>query len=296
MSSNEGTFVTANTLISISKYDKILRFDSDDFFINENSLDKIMQYSNYDVVRYKYIDYHNKDSMTHNNQYAYGSIMFNASILKKAGGYINWKCSGDYEFYTRIKNNVSAYELDTEIYYHRIRKDSLMSDKSTSMNSDYRQHINAIVQSYDFKKGDDIYKKPVINTYRNIMPDESIIVSLTSWPKRIQSVHTVIQSILNNTEKPYKIIINLSINEFPDKLNSIPEELKNMTAKNVIMINWLTNNSFVWKKSLPAIVKYPESYIICIDDDFIYPQDFISTFKNMHNKYPDIPLTGTNSK
>jgi len=62
MSSNMGTFVTANTLISISKYDKIMRFDSDDFFIDQNSLCKIMEHADeYDMIRYKFTDYYNSD-------------------------------------------------------------------------------------------------------------------------------------------------------------------------------------------------------------------------------------------
>jgi len=39
-----GTFVTANTLIKYSKYDKIIRFDSDDFF-SDNAIDKIYEMS-----------------------------------------------------------------------------------------------------------------------------------------------------------------------------------------------------------------------------------------------------------
>jgi len=65
-----------------------------------------------------------------------------------------------------------------------------------------------------------------------------------------------------------------------------------MIQNNKIIVNWLINNAYVWKKSIPTIIKYPESYIICIDDDFIYPNDFIQIFQNAHEQYPNKPLTG----
>jgi len=48
----------------------------------------------------------------------------------------------------------------------------------------------------------------------------------------------------------------LSIDEFYNKLESIPTDLKNLLAENKLSINWLYNNTYVWKKSIPTICKY----------------------------------------
>jgi len=45
---------------------------------------------------------------------------------------------------------------------------------------------------------------------------------MTSWTMRISNVKNVIQSILDNTVLPYKIIINLAIEEFSNKEKDLP--------------------------------------------------------------------------
>ena len=52
-----------------------------------------------------------------------------------------------------------------------------------------------------------------------------VIVSLTSWKKRIQNVHIILYSILSGTYIPDKIVINLSEDEFPLKETELPSEL-----------------------------------------------------------------------
>ena len=44
-----------------------------------------------------------------------------------------------------------------------------------------------------------------------------IIASMTSWPKRICNVATVLKSLLNQKIKPDLIELNLSLLEFPNK-------------------------------------------------------------------------------
>lgn len=123
---------------------------------------------------------------------------------------------------------------------------------------------------------------------------ERYIITLTSWPKRINYVETVLKSILTAYVKPDKIVINLSSEEFPNKENDLPNKLKElMSSYKIIEINWLKNNTKVWKKILPTLVKYPNDCIIGIDDDFLYPMDFLKTFKESHEKSPNQPIFGT---
>ena len=50
-----------------------------------------------------------------------------------------------------------------------------------------------------------------------------IIVSMTSWKKRIQNVAKVVYSIYMNSVKPDKIELNLSSDEFINKEEDLPE-------------------------------------------------------------------------
>lgn len=128
-----------------------------------------------------------------------------------------------------------------------------------------------------------------------ISDTNGIIVTMTSWVKRINNVEKTLKTILGNTEIPEKIIINLTTEEFPNKENSLPSGLVNLAKMNsIIEFHWLKHNTTVWKKIIPTLIRFKNANIICIDDDRLYPKDFIATFKNALSKYPSGPITGAN--
>ena len=126
--------------------------------------------------------------------------------------------------------------------------------------------------------------------------DEKVIISLTSWAKRINTVPVVIDSILNNTIKPDKIVLNLSLEEFPNRENDLPQDLVHLQNSGIVEIGWQEGNAKAFKKIIPTMKKYPNDAIIAIDDDFIYPEDFIQTFVDMHKRYPNNPLCGNRAE
>ena len=109
-----------------------------------------------------------------------------------------------------------------------------------------------------------------------------IIVSMTSWKKRITNVKYVVSSILQGTYKPDKIILNLSTDEFQDK--HIPIDLKLLEKYTIFEINWVKENTKAFKKIRPTMELYPDSIIISIDDDIIYPRLFIETILDSYKK------------
>lgn len=109
-----------------------------------------------------------------------------------------------------------------------------------------------------------------------------IIVSMTSWTKRITNVKYVVSSILQGTYKPDKIILNLSTDEFQDK--HIPIDLKLLEKYTIFEINWVKENTKAFKKIIPTMKLYPESVVISIDDDIIYPRLFIETILDSYKK------------
>lgn len=66
-----------------------------------------------------------------------------------------------------------------------------------------------------------------------------IIVSMTSWQKRIKNVSKVIFSLLNQSVKPDSIELNLSIEEFPNKEKDLPEDLQNIIENKLCNVNWV---------------------------------------------------------
>ena len=117
---------------------------------------------------------------------------------------------------------------------------------------------------------------------------KKIIVSLTSWPKRIFNVATVINSLLNKKINPDLIELNLSILEFPNKEKNLPNDLNLLIKKNkIIEINWIQKNTGGFKKIIPTIQKFygMNYYLLSVDDDWIYTKRYIETMIYNIEKY-----------
>ena len=116
-----------------------------------------------------------------------------------------------------------------------------------------------------------------------------IIASMTSWPKRIDNVPTVINSLLNQTLKPDIISLNLSEDEFPNKVYDLPKGLSRLIEENNenIKIEWVKGNDGVFKKIIPTLKKYygVEYLLLSVDDDWIYRNDYVKLMVDYINKY-----------
>ena len=102
-----------------------------------------------------------------------------------------------------------------------------------------------------------------------------IIVSMTSWKKRIGNVPKVVFSLSKNSIKPDLIVCNLSLEEFPDK--KIPEDLQVLADAGIVEIYWEEKNTTVFKKFIPTIKRfYGEDYFLfTVDDDELYSTEYI---------------------
>jgi hypothetical protein len=114
-----------------------------------------------------------------------------------------------------------------------------------------------------------------------------IIVSLTSWPQRIDTAIYTIKSILAGTVLPAKIVLNLCEEEF--KGIELPEFVNNTER---LEINWVKGpNTKAFKKLLPTIEKYPDDIIITVDDDISYPPYFVEKMLDTYFEDPSRPVT-----
>ena len=112
--------------------------------------------------------------------------------------------------------------------------------------------------------------------YRN----EPLIVSLTSYPARIDKIAPCLKSILNQSIKADKVILWLAESEFPQKESSLPEEILALTEQG-LEIKWCENYRS-YKKLIPALLMYPEAVIVTADDDAIYGKDWL---KQLYDSY-----------
>lgn len=119
-----------------------------------------------------------------------------------------------------------------------------------------------------------------------------LIVTMTSWPKRIGNVKKVVESIMSNTVQPDRLYLNLSTEEFKDE-GDLPKDLVELfDSDDRLTINWVDGENTKSMKKLFPILQYldDEDIIMEMDDDFTAPEDLIEVrlrdFDNNGRKHP----------
>ena len=110
------------------------------------------------------------------------------------------------------------------------------------------------------------------------------IVSLTSFPIRINKVWIVIESIFRQDLKPDKIILWLSKEQF-FSLDSLPKNLTSL-KKRGLEIRLCDNDLRSHKKYYYAFKEFPNDIVITIDDDIIYSPKLLTNLILLSNDYP----------
>lgn len=107
---------------------------------------------------------------------------------------------------------------------------------------------------------------------------ENLIVTMTSWKKRINNVKPVLETILSQSLLPNKVIVNLCTDDFPLMEKELPSDLLDYirSSSGLIEIYWYIENYKAWKKHLHTLeIAKEDDLIVCIDDDHLYTRDFL---------------------
>ena len=112
---------------------------------------------------------------------------------------------------------------------------------------------------------------------------EEIIVSLTSFGKRINEVYLAIESIMQGTLKPNRIVLWLAEDEFEGKV--LPQTLMRQ-QKRGLQIEFCEDIRS-YKKIVPTLLKYPEACVVTIDDDAMYEFDLLENLIRTHQENPN---------
>jgi hypothetical protein len=113
--------------------------------------------------------------------------------------------------------------------------------------------------------------------------DNEIIVSLTTYDRRLFEVYLAIESIMQQSLKPNRIVLWLG---YELENTEIPIVLKNQ-QKRGLEINYCKDIKS-YKKLIPALKAFPSAVIITIDDDNIYNFDLIENLVNAYKKIPEL--------
>ncbi len=106
-----------------------------------------------------------------------------------------------------------------------------------------------------------------------------VIVSMTSIPSRLNTIHLVIKSLFNQTHKPSKIILWLH-EDLKDKL---PKRLKKL--QNTLFEIKYSNLTCSHRKLIHTLKENPNAIIITCDDDLIYGKKLLVNLYHEHLKF-----------
>lgn len=118
--------------------------------------------------------------------------------------------------------------------------------------------------------------------------DKDVIVSLTSFGRRVYDVYLAIESIMQGSVKPNKFILWLSKDEFEREV--LPVTLQNQRKRGLEIR--FCEDFFSYKKIIPTLREYPNANVITIDDDLIYNYDFVENLVACHLKNPGCICAG----
>lgn len=111
-----------------------------------------------------------------------------------------------------------------------------------------------------------------------------VIVSLTSFPARINKVWMVIECMLRQTVKPDRIMLWLSKEQFKDTA-SLPDSLVQLQSRG-LEIKWVDGDLRSHKKYIYAMQHYPDASIVMVDDDFFYRRTLLEEIVAQHLAHP----------
>jgi len=114
------------------------------------------------------------------------------------------------------------------------------------------------------------------------------IVSLTSFPARINQVWVVIELLLRQSFKPDSIILWLSEEQFPDK--KVPENLNKLKERGLI-IEFCKDDLRAHKKYYYAFKNFPNAHILTVDDDLYYDSKLLENLIIMQSSNPGAIVT-----
>ena len=112
-----------------------------------------------------------------------------------------------------------------------------------------------------------------------------IVISLTSYPARINTVYQVIESLFKQQKKADEIVLWLSASEFPNRQADLPDNLNELMGRNGFRIEWVKENLKSHKKYFYAL-QHTENITITVDDDVYYSDTMVSSLMASYRLHP----------
>lgn len=124
--------------------------------------------------------------------------------------------------------------------------------------------------------------------------DSPIVVSLTSFPRRINHVWMVIETMLCQTYKPSSVVLWLSKVQFPKELEDMPASLLDQTKRG-LQIRFVEGDVRSHKKYYYAFHEFKDKYVLTLDDDNFFPSYYLESIMHSKKQHPNDIIAGFGS-
>ena len=114
--------------------------------------------------------------------------------------------------------------------------------------------------------------------------DKAVILALTTYPKRMETLPIVIESLLRQTVKPTSFQLWLAEDQYPDK-ESLRRDMKPYTKRGLEIL--FCDDLKSHKKYYYAMRNNPNAIVVTVDDDVIYPETMLEDLLKTHKKHPN---------
>ena len=145
------------------------------------------------------------------------------------------------------------------------------------------QRIMSAIRRFVLKKRVLHHFSQKVITGTSVSKTDGIVISLTSFPARLNTIWQCIESLKRQSVVPEKIILYLSKDQI--SYNDIPSSLKKEQDE-LFEICMVDGDIRSHKKYYYAMKDYPDKMIVTTDDDVIYPPFMLSSLLEAHLKYP----------
>lgn len=105
-----------------------------------------------------------------------------------------------------------------------------------------------------------------------------LVISFTSFGKRINAAHVTAATLLNQSLKPQKVILWLAHGE------KAGPKLEKLTKRGLEIRYCDDLRSY--KKIIPTLELYPDNIVVTADDDIIYPRNWLAKLYAEHKRHP----------
>jgi len=275
---NKGPYLIKNTLSTLSKYDNLLFFDSDDIMEENmigyclNSLNKYQcvkpRLHNFKIVNGKMVNEVGRKN------WGEGVFAIHKKIFDYHNGFEGWLVAADSDFMGRLYKNNTSVELTQEILVlRRLHDKGLTSRPDTGLRSSLRSKYASISKSKKYfgplpelkiaeyqpiniaeYTNNDIFKVGETNSN-----NEEVDNYVNTINNRKQMVNDVINTINNKKQKQKDVVPEKKVSSINyEKVNNllknrvIPKPIPKVKEDNKVPENKITTNKEMVKLNFPS--------------------------------------------